>query len=159
MFAIGGARLLGGISSSTCTVRFSFLQNICTGPRSGISFGAAGPRAPSLSSRAPIGLQLCFGEGFILFYFFIFLKFQKFYFCLSSRHLSPRLGLMMSGDPGCEQQVSGDGSERPSRCVSLVQVKTGGAFLIPDPLTSHLPRTHIPASTRLKDLILQMCLS
>lgn len=56
---------------------------------------------------------------------------------------------MISGEPGCEQQVSffsesgrqlwcfqgcvsGDGSERQSRCLSLVQVKTGRAFLIPD---------------------------
>lgn len=93
-------------------------------------------------------------------YFLFFLPFQKFYFGLSSRHLSPRLGLMISSEPGCEQQVSFSSGLRLLWCLSLVQVKTGGAFLIPDSLTSsHLPRTHIPASTRLNDLILQMCLS
>lgn len=140
--------------------------------RPSLRVACRGPRVAK-----PTGLQLCFAMFRRGLFLKVFLPFQKFYFGLSSRHLSPRLGLMISSEPGCEQQVSffsesgrqlwcfqgcvsGDGSERRFRCLSLVQVKTGRAFLIPDSLTSpHLPRTHIQASTRLNDLILQMCLS
>lgn len=106
-----------------------------------------GPRVPSPSGFSCVSARVSF---------LFSLPFQRFYFGPSSGHLSPRLGLMISGEPGCEQQVSFlSGSSGVFGSLGTVQrdalgvglwSKTGGAFLIPDSLTSHLPRTHIPAS-------------